>query len=30
MEISKDEKKLTVTKSELEDKIRSLKDLHYI
>ena len=30
MEIRKDKKKLTVTKSELESKIRSKKDLHYI
>ena len=30
MEISKDKKKLTMTKSELESKIRSKKDLHYI
>ena len=30
MEISKDKKKFTVTKSELESKIRSQKDLHYI
>ena len=30
MDISKDKKKLTVTKSELESKIRIKKDLHYI
>ena len=30
MEISKDKKKHTVTKSELESKIKSKKDLHYI
>ena len=30
MEISKDKKKLTVTKSELESNIKSKKDLHYI
>ena len=30
MDISKDKKKLIVTKSELESKIRSKKDLHYI
>ena len=30
MDISKDKKKLTVTKSELESKIRSKRDLHYI
>ena len=30
MEISMDKKKLTVTKSELESKIRNKKDLHYI
>ena len=30
MEINKDRKKLTITKSELESKIRSKKDLHYI
>ena len=30
MDISKDKKKLTVTKSELESKIRSKKYLHYI
>ena len=30
MEMNKDKKKLTITKSELESKIRSKKDLHYI
>ena len=30
MDISKDKKKLTVTKSKLDDKTRSKKDLHYI
>ena len=30
MDISKDKKKLTVTKSELESKIMNKKDLHYI
>ena len=30
MEISNNKKKLTVTKSELESKISSKKDLHYI
>ena len=30
MKISKDKKKLIVTKSELESKISSKKDLHYI
>ena len=30
MELSKDKKKLIVTKSELESKISSKKDLHYI
>ena len=30
MEISKNKKKLIVTKSELESKISSKKDLHYI
>ena len=30
MEIKKDKKKFTITKSELEIKIRSKKDLHYI
>ena len=30
MDISKYKKKLTVTKSVLESKIRSKKDLHYI
>ena len=30
MKISKDKKKLTVTKSEFESKLRSKKNLHYI
>ena len=30
MEISNNKKKLTVSKSELESKISSKKDLHYI
>ena len=30
MEMNKDRKKLTITKSGLESKIRSKKDLHYI
>ena len=30
MELSKNKKKLIVTKSELESKISSKKDLHYI
>ena len=30
MDTSKDKKKLTVTKSKLENNIRGMKNLHYI